>query len=60
VKVYRGSTLLATVKLAAGSTKHRVVIPIQNSATVLSGTIKIKIVSTGKPVTIDGLGISLA
>jgi uncharacterized delta-60 repeat protein len=60
VKVYRGSTLLATVKLTAGSTRHRVVIPIQSSLTTLSGTIKIKVTSDGKPVTIDGLGISLA
>jgi hypothetical protein len=60
VKVYLGKTLLATVKLTSGKTRNRVVIPIDASLTRLSGTVRVKVATAGKPVVIDGLGISLA
>jgi hypothetical protein len=59
VAVYAGSKKLRTVNLAATSTRNRVVVSVPTSA--LSGvTISIKIVSTRKPVKIDGLGVSAA
>ena len=59
VKVYLGATLLKTVSLAASSTHHKVVIAIDTSASLRSGTITIKQASGGKPVTIEGLAIAL-
>jgi hypothetical protein len=60
VKVFRGSTLLDKVRLDAATTHHHVVIAIDAASRVRSGTIRIKVVSGGKPVVIEGLGVSLA
>lgn len=60
VKVYLGKTLLATVKLTSSKTRNRVVIPLDSSLTRLSGTVRVKVATGGKPVVIDGLGVSLA
>ena len=59
VNVYLGSTLLKTVSLGASATTFRVVIPIETSSTVRSGTVTLKQASGGTKVTIDGLGIYL-
>lgn len=58
-KVYLGSTLLKTVSLKSSTTKRKVVIPIDVSASVRSGTITVKQASGGKPVIIEGLAIGL-
>lgn len=59
VKVYLGSTLLKTVSLKSSTTKRRVVIPIDLSASIRSGTVTLKQASGGKPVIIEGLAIGL-
>jgi ELWxxDGT repeat protein len=57
VRVFQGTTLLKQVNLAAANVEHRV-IPIASFSTVHTGTVKIKIATTGKPVIIDGLGVA--
>lgn len=60
VGVYRGSTLLATVSLVTSTTIKRHVIPVANTTTVTTpGLITIRVMSSGKPVRIEGLGVSL-
>jgi uncharacterized delta-60 repeat protein len=58
-KVYLGSTLLKTVSLKSSTTKRKVIIPIDVSASVRSGTITVKQASGGKAVIIEGLAIGL-
>lgn len=60
VRVYLGNTLLNTVNLMRSTTHHRVKLPIATSARVRSGTLRIVQVSGGRPVVIEGVGISLA
>lgn len=60
VRVYRGTTLLKTISLDASSTKKRQVIPVKTYSSVQSAkTITIEVVSSGKVVRIEGLGVSL-
>lgn len=56
VAVYMGSTLVANVNLAASTTQrgYHVALPVFGS--VRSGTVTIKVTSSGKTVQIDGLG----
>lgn len=59
VKVYRGSTLLKTVSLDSSRYRKRQVIPIKYySSLARESTITIKVVSSGKPVRIEGLALS--
>jgi DNA-binding beta-propeller fold protein YncE len=58
VDVKRDGTLLKRVNLTATTTKKRQIIPVANLAGVVSGTITITVATSGKPVFIDGLGIS--
>jgi uncharacterized delta-60 repeat protein len=60
VKVLLGSRSLGTFHLARSSTHHRVLIPVDSSLGVLSGTLHIRLVSGGKPVTVEGVAVSLA
>ncbi|MEI7742828.1 MAG: hypothetical protein WCK58_03635 [Chloroflexota bacterium] len=55
VSVYLGSTLLKTVSLVSATTVNKKVITIATFATVRTGTIAIKVVSSGKKVLVDGL-----
>jgi hypothetical protein len=59
VKVYRGSTLLQTVNLASSSSVFKVVVPIETSSTVRSGTVTVTQASAAHRVTIEGLGVYL-
>jgi uncharacterized delta-60 repeat protein len=58
VKVYLGSDLLRTVSLKSPGTRKRAVISIATFSRVRSGTVKIKVVSSGKKVRVEGLGVS--
>ena len=58
VRVYLGSTLLKTVSLNATSLKKKQVIPIANFASARTGTVKVLVYSTNKPVRIEGLGVA--
>ncbi len=57
IKVYVGSTLIGTVNLAAAHTARRVVILLP-AFSLRSGTVKIKVITSGKSVQIDGVGMS--
>ena len=56
VKVFLGTQLLKKVALTATTTKKKQVVSVATFTTTRSGTLRIKVVSSGKPVTIDGLG----
>jgi hypothetical protein len=58
VKVYLGKHLLKKVSLAAKRTKKMKVVNVAGFSTARAGTIKIQVVSAGKPVVIEGLGVA--
>ena len=58
VNVKMGGTLLKKVSLAATATKKQQVIPLATFPGVVAGTITITVTTSGKPVFIDGLGVS--
>jgi hypothetical protein len=58
VKVYLGKHLLKKVSLAAKRTKKRKVVNVAGFSTARAGTITVKVVSSGKPVVIEGLGVA--
>lgn len=57
VDVLLGTRLLRTINLAATSTKKRQVIPVSTFTSLRSGTLKLRVRSTGKPVKIEGVAI---
>lgn len=58
VKVYLGNRLLRKVSLHARRAQTRAVIPVASFRAVRTGRIRVVVVSSGRPVRIDGLGIS--
>ena len=58
VKVYLGTDLLRTVSLKSSGTRKKVVVSIAAFSWMRSGTVKIKVVSKGKKVLVEGIGIS--
>lgn len=58
VNVYLGATLLKTVSLYSSTTKNKKLISVASFASVRSGTISVKVITSGKKVLIDGLVIS--
>lgn len=58
VDVKVGGTLLKRVNLNATTTKKRQMIALGTFPGVVAGTITITVVTSGKPVFIDGLGVS--
>jgi hypothetical protein len=58
VKVYLGKHLLKKVSLAAKRTKKMKVVNVAGFSTARAGTITVKVVSSGKPVVIEGLGVA--
>ncbi len=58
VAVYLGTTKLKTIKLAASVKRKRQVIAVAAFTKARKGTVKIVVTSSGKPVIIEGLGIS--
>lgn len=60
VGVYRGSTLLRRISLDGGSTDRKRFFDVVAFPDVTSlASVKVKVLSSGKPVRIEGLGISL-
>jgi len=57
--VYAGTTLLATVNLHTGSTRHERVIEVASAFPTQSGRIVLKQASPGKQVIVEGLAVSL-
>jgi hypothetical protein len=58
VKVYWGSTLLRTVSLVSSTAANRKVIAVATFASVRSGTVTVKVSTSGRKVLVDGLAIS--
>jgi hypothetical protein len=58
VGVYLGRTLLKTVSLSSTRTRKKQLIPIATFTSGRSGTIKIKVLTSGRPVRIEGLGVA--
>jgi hypothetical protein len=57
INVYWGATLIKSLNLHSTTTVHKVVLAVTTFAAVQTGTLKITVTSTGKPVIIDGLAI---
>ena len=57
VKVYWGSTLLKTVKLYSKTTVNKKLITVASFTSARSGTLSIRVSSSGKKVLIDGVAI---
>ena len=55
VRVYAGSRLLKTVSLRTSRTVTKRVIPITTFSTAFSGTIKVVVATSGKPVRLEGI-----
>jgi hypothetical protein len=58
VKVYAGSRLLRTVRLAAPRTTARVVVPVASFAAPWTGRLHVVVATQGRPVRIEGLGVA--
>ena len=58
VKVIQGRTALKTLRLAATKVKKERVIPVAAFSSVHTGKVKVRVASSGKPVIVDGLGVS--
>lgn len=58
VKILKGKQLLKKVNLNATKTKKKQLINVKTFGAVRRGTIKIVVASKGKPVKIEGLGVS--
>ena len=59
VRVYLGTKLLRTISLRSKSTKHSELVIVKTFTTPKTGTLRLVVSSTGKPVPIEGLGLSL-
>lgn len=55
VRVYAGSRLVKTVSLRTSRTLTRRVIPVASFASAWSGKVKVVVVTSGKPVRIEGI-----
>lgn len=60
VRVLLGSKSLGTFDLQAGRTHHRVVLPVMSGATLRTGMLRLRVVSGGDDVAVDGVAVSLA
>ncbi len=58
VKVLLGPTVLKTVSLAATRLSKRQVIAVATFPSARSGTLKVLVATSGKPVRIEGLGVA--
>ena len=58
VRVYLGSTLLRSISLYSATTINRRIFTVAKFTSIRSGTVTVKVSSSGRRVFIDGLGIS--
>ena len=58
VKVYWNGVYKKTITLTASSTKRKQVVSLLSFGSVTSGTLKLVVASSGKTVSIEGLGVS--
>ncbi|GAA4811372.1 hypothetical protein ACFQ0K_03925 [Nocardioides caeni] len=57
VRVYAGRTLLKTVSLRTARTTTKRLIPITTFGTAFTGTIKVVVVTNGRPVRLEGIAL---
>ena len=57
VRVYLGSTLLRTISLYSPTTQYRRLITVATFASARSGTLTIRVSSSGRHVMVDGVAI---
>jgi hypothetical protein len=57
VGVYAGSKLLRTVKLASSSSRTKQVITVGGLRTPFTGTVKLRVASSGRTVQVEGLAV---
>jgi len=57
-QVLMGTTSVATVNTAASQTKKKQLVLLPAFASLRTGTLKIKVLTAGKPVTVEGVGVS--
>jgi hypothetical protein len=60
VKVKWNGTLLKTISLRSSSTQRKRLLSVATFGSVQTGTLVIRVVSRGKPVLIEGLGVGVA
>jgi Tol biopolymer transport system component len=58
VQVLLGGTAIGTVNLASRNTQTEQVLSVASFSAVQTGTVTLKVTTAGKPVIIDGLGVS--
>ena len=58
VQVRLGATLLATIDTHATTTQYKAYVPVAAFSSVTTGTVSLTVSGSGKPVRIDGLGVS--
>jgi hypothetical protein len=58
--VYWNGTLLKKINLAASTTRKRQLVTVAGWASPRSGTVKLVVLSSGKPVIVEGLGLKAA
>jgi hypothetical protein len=58
VRVYLGSTLLRSISLYSATSVYRRVFTVAGFSSIRSGTVTVKVSSTGRNVLVDGLGVS--
>lgn len=58
VKVYWNGVYKKSINLTASTTKRKQVVPLLSFGSVASGTLKLVVASSGKIVSIEGLGVS--
>jgi hypothetical protein len=59
VRVLLGGRSLGTFDLDSGRIRHRVLVPVASGATVRSGVLRLRQVSNGDDVAIDGVAVNL-
>jgi List-Bact-rpt repeat protein len=60
IKVFFRSKLLRTIRLGAGSTRKRQIVDLATFNAVQSGKLRAVVTSSGRPVKIEGVGVSAA
>lgn len=60
VKVYAGTRLVRTVRLAAARDASRRILPVTTFASPWSGRLRVVVTTQGRPVRIEGIGVSTA
>jgi hypothetical protein len=58
VRVYAGSRLLRTVRLASATSRHRVVGPVATFARAYTGALRVVATTSGRRIEIEGLGVA--